>query len=102
MKHLQHFGHQASRVGQTIAWGAEGDDCDLEFAEVLLMRKVRIHRHQDIELIPLGAFQQRAVLDARPAEQGNRFDLMPRQLAAQAPVEVLVEQKFQIRQAAGG
>lgn len=41
------------------------------------MRKVRIHRHQDIELIPLGAFQQRAVLDARPAEQGDGFDLCP-------------------------
>ena len=60
--------------------------------EVLLVNHVAVHRDQDIEAAFYRFPQQHPVLDSCPAEQGDGFDLMARQVAFQPPVEIFVQE----------
>ena len=95
-KQFENFVHYWARIGQSVAWCFQRNNCDAQFPDILFTDHVAVHGDENVELL-LGAIQEQAVLHPGPADQGHRLDLMSGQIPTKSPIQVFVEQNSQLR-----
>lgn len=87
----QQLRHQRPRVSEPVAPGLKGNNGDLEPSEVLLVHHGAVHRQQNLETL-FGSPEQDTVLEAGPADEGQRFDRVAGEIPPEPPLQVFVQQ----------
>lgn len=92
----KNFRHQGKGIGEYVAIRLQNDHRQFHRLNVQVPHHFAVHRNENIEPI-LSPLEQFAVLNSGPANQRHRFDFVARQIAFESPIQILVEQNFQIR-----
>ena len=92
----ENFRHQWKSVGQHVARSLQNDNCQLCSLKVQLAHHLAVHRDENLETI-LSPLEQFTVANSGPANQRHGFDFVAREMAFEPPIQILVEQNFQIR-----